>query len=376
MISHNSAAKDGGEFNPSSVLRCPNDGSILIEKGAVVTCPHCSLMYRETREGVVDFVRDSTYYWGEIPREQMEAVLEHARNHGIDAAIDDYLGVHVDAAYRESLREPTRVDWRILLGMTAEHTVLDVGSGWGRLGFALAPWIRHLYSLEYVSQRLEFQRIMREQRGCRNITLLHGSFLDLPFQANSLDWIIFNGVLEWVGLAGTADPRRMQLDVLRRSFEIARPGGHVVVAIENRWGINTFFGEIDHSGLPYTNLMPRRMANWWVRRHAAKYRNDATNPGYRTYTYGLNGYQKLMREAGASDVTVYALLPHYNIPRAVIPLVPQRCSAAQQTYALEEIWQRASPAAALARMAVRALVRIGVMPHVYPHYLIVGSKPC
>jgi len=376
MISKTSAAPRGGDPIPAAALRCLHDNAALQDDGESIRCPRCGLIYRDSRAGVVDFVRDSAYYWGEIPREQMEAVLDYARKHGIDAAIDDYLGVHIDAAYRESLREPTRVDWRLLLGMTSEHTVLDVGSGWGRLGFALAPWIRHLYSLEYVSQRLEFQRIMREQRGMTNVTLLHGNFLDLPFQPDSLDWVIFNGVLEWVGLAGTADPRDMQLDALRQSFRIAKPGGHVAVAIENRWGINTFFGELDHSGLPYTNLMPRRMANWWVKRHAAKYRNDSSNPGYRTYTYGLNGYQQLMRDAGAVDITVHALLPHYNVPRAVIPLAPVRCSSAQQIYALDEIWQRASPVAALARLGVRALVRTGIMPHIYPHYLIVGRKPC
>lgn len=376
MTLKHSAAAVGGDFFPAAALRCLHDDAELQDDGDTLRCPNCALVYRQGRDGVVDFVRDSDYYWGEIPREKMEAVLEYARQHGIDAAIDDYLGVHVDVAYRDSLREPTRIDWRLLLGITSAHTVLDVGSGWGRLGLALAPWIRHLYSLEYVSQRLEFQRIAREQLGLANVTLLHGSFLDLPFQPGSLDWVIFNGVLEWVGLAGRDDPRDMQVDALRQSFRIVKPGGHVAVAIENRWGINTFFGELDHSGLPYTNLMPRRMADWWVKRHAAKYRNDSSNPGYRTYTYGLNGYQELMREAGASEVAVYALLPHYNIPRAVIPLAPRRCSSAQQDYALDEIWQRASPAAALARLGVRALVRAGIMPHIYPHYLIVGRKPC
>lgn len=357
-------------------LLCPHDGVGLRDDGQQVRCPACDTVYRDDRHGVVDFIRDSAYYWGEIAQEKMEAVLAYARQHGFNAAIDDFLGVHVDASYRNSLREPTRVDWRLLLGMTRDHSVLDVGSGWGRLGFALAPWVRHLYSLEYVPQRLEFQRIMREQRGDRNITLVHGTFLQLPFAANSLDWVMFNGVLEWVGLAGVENPRDMQVDVLRRSFDIVRPGGHVAVAIENRWGINTFFGEVDHSGLPFTNLLPRRLASWVVNRHAAKYRNDASKRGYRTYTYGLNGYQQLMREAGASEVSVHALLPHYNVPRAIVPLAPRRCSDAQQEYALDEVWQRASPLAALARLGVRALVRTGVMPYIYPHYLIVGRKPC
>jgi len=376
MIDQNRDSAAAIQCDAASSLLCPQDGTRLHDDGVQVRCPACAQVYRQSPPDVIDFIRDSAYYWGEIPREKMEAVLDYARQNGFEAAIDDYLGVHVDASYRDSLREPTRVDWRLLLGMDRSSKVLDVGSGWGRLGFALAPSIKHLYSLEYVPQRLEFQRIMREQRGDQNITLVHGSFLQLPFAANALDWVVFNGVLEWVGLAGDGDPRDMQVGVLRRSFDIVRPGGYVAVAIENRWGINTFFGEIDHSGLPFTNLLPRRLASRVVNRHAAKYRNDASNRGYRTYTYGLNGYQSLMREAGAQDVSVYALMPHYNVPRSVIPLAPRRCSSAQQEYALNEVWQRASPVAALARLGVRALVRSGLMPYIYPHYLIVGRKPC
>lgn len=335
----------------------------------------CLAVYRDHPNGVLDFARESEYYWGEIRREQMEAVLEHARTYGYDAAIDDLLGKRVDPAYRESLREPTRVDWRLLLGMTSSHTVLDVGSGWGRLSFALAPWVRHVYSLEYVPQRIEFQRIMRDQRGDSNVTLIKSSFLDLPFRAASLDWVMFNGVFEWIGLAGPGDPGEMQRGVLRQAFDILKPGGHVAIAIENRWGINTFFGAIDHSGLPFTNLMPRRLASWWVDRKGARLRNDTVAGGYRTYTYGLGGYESLMKQAGADRVWMYAMLPHYNVPRALIPLQPA-VPRHVQTYAIDEIWQRASVSAAIARKMIRLAVRVRWMRQIYPHLLIVGRKPC
>lgn len=361
---------------PAAVFRCPHDGAELLDEEGRLLCSTCHAQYRDHAAGIVDFMRDSQYYWGEISEDHMDAALTYARDHGFDAAIDDYLGKEVDPSYRQSLREPTRVDWRLLLGIGRDATVLDVGSGWGRLAFALAPWVKHVYSLEYVQRRLEFQRIMMEQRGDTNVTLVHGNFLQLPFAADVLDWVLFDGVLEWVGLAGEKDPRDMQVEVLRRSFEAVKPGGHVAVAIENRWGINTFLGEIDHSGLPFTNLMPRAMASWWVNRHAARFRNNASTRGYRTYTYGLGGYQALMHEAGAGDVAVYALLPHYNIPRAIVPLAPRRCSISQQEYAIDEIWQRASPLATMMRYGLRALVRVGLMPYIYPHYLVVGRKSC
>jgi SAM-dependent methyltransferase len=359
----------------SSILRCPADKENLQDNGDVLSCPACKKTFRQNADCVIDFVGDPAYYWGEIPRERMEAVLDYARQPGFDAAIDDLLGKEIDPSYRVSLREPTRVDWRLMLGMTQTDRVLDVGSGWGRLGFALAPWIGHLYSLEYIAPRLEFQRIMLEQRGDRNITLMRGSFLDLPFQPESLDWVIFNGVFEWVGLVGDREPGEMQLDVLRRAFDMLKPGGHVAIAIENRWGINTFFGAIDHSGLPFTNLMPRRMADWWVRRRNARLRNDSKDGGYRTYTYGLTGYRDLMRQAGGDQTRSYALLPHYNTPRAIIPVDPLISPAAQK-FAVDEVWQRASVPAALVRKIVGLLINARIMRHIYPHYLVVGQKPC
>jgi ubiquinone/menaquinone biosynthesis C-methylase UbiE len=359
----------------TKVLRCPSDHADLDDDGARLRCSRCSKVYRADGTALIDFVGGSDYYWGEIPQEQMERVLEHARRHGYESAIDDLLGKEIDPSYRTSLREPTRVDWRLQLGMTKKHSALDVGSGWGRLGFALAEHIGHLYSLEYVPQRLEFQKIMHEQRRSANITLMRGSFLDLPFKPASLDWVIFNGVFEWVGLAGSDDPEQMQRAVLDRAFDIVKPGGHVAIAIENRWGINTFFGAIDHSGMPYTNLMPRRIADWWVRRHEARLRNDASSQGYRTYTYGLDGYLGLMRDAGADQSKGWALLPHYNTPRAMIPVAPL-ASYAAQAYAIDEVWQRASPSATVARTLLRLLVRAGVMRYIYPHYLVVGRKPC
>jgi ubiquinone/menaquinone biosynthesis C-methylase UbiE len=363
------------DLGADDVFRCPDDDQSLVASGGALRCPGCFAVYRDRGDGILDFARKSGYYWGEIPREKMKAVLEYARTHGYDAAIDDFLGKQVDAAYRQSLREPTRIDWRLLLGMTSNDSVLDVGSGWGRLTFALAPWVRHVYSLEYIPERVEFQRIMRDQRGDSNVSLIKSSFLDLPFRASSLNWVLFNGVFEWIGVAGDGDPGEMQTSVLKRSFDILRPGGCVVIAIENRWGINTFFGATDHSGLPFTNLMPRRLASWWVDKRAARLRNDTVSSGYRTYTYGLPGYESLMKKAGADRVWAYAVLPHYNIPRAVIPLQPAVPSHVEN-YAIDESWQRASALASMARMMLHFAARVGWMRLVYPHYLIVGRKDC
>lgn len=277
-----------------------------------------------------------------IPRELMARVLEHARRHGVDSAIDDLLGEKIDRSCRINLREPTRIDWRLLLGLSHRDRVLDVGSGWGRLAFALAPFVGHVYSLEASEQHLAFQQIMLEQHGDPNITLLHGEFLELPFQSETLDWVIMNGFLHSIGRAGATSSLRMQAKVLQRAFDLLQPGAHVAIGVENRWGLHALFGQ-------------RR--------------------GDRTNTHGLDAYHRLLVRCGADEVRSFALLPHHRKPRAIIPVSPP-CPPAAQAFAIDQVWSRASPAAAFGRRLLGLCVHARVMRYVYPHYLLIGRKPC
>ena len=75
-----------------------------------------------------------------------------------------------------------------------------------------------------------------------NITPIHASVWDLPFDKSSFDCVVMNGVLEWVGeWFDDCSPREVQLKALERRRELLKPGGTLFVAIENRIGFEFLY---------------------------------------------------------------------------------------------------------------------------------------
>jgi hypothetical protein len=193
--------------------------------------------------------------------------------------------------------------------------VLAGGADEQRLAASLSPWVRKVYRLEQAQ---------------------------LP--SDVLDWVFFAGIAPASGDLA-ADPGTS----LERAFDALRPGGHLAITLENRWGLHW-------------------IADWRTRPGG----RDAPEPGARR---GLRWHRDLLRRAGADEICSYALLPSGDAPRAIIPIDPP-CPAEAQKMALDQVWQRASPAAALVRRALGTLVSSGLMHGLYPHYLLVGRKPC
>ena len=87
-------------------------------------------------------------------------------------------------------------------------------------------------------------------------------------------------------------PREAQLIFLREVKRVLANNGCLYVGIENRFGLPFFLGEKDHSGLPYTSILPRKLANFVVKKfgHAGGVYGDKSErikeqKGYYTYTY-------------------------------------------------------------------------------------------
>jgi hypothetical protein len=136
---------------------------------------------------------------------------------------------------------------------------------------------------------------------------------------------------------------------LQAAFDRLKPGGHLAMPLENPRGLHW-------------------LADW---RPAAGERDARRS----TLQMTLSGLERLMRRAGVIEIYSYALLPHHEAPRAIVPLQPP-CPSAAQMHALDQVWQRATPVAALTRKLLGVLVMIGAMRSLYPHYLVVARKPC
>jgi hypothetical protein len=224
-------------------------------------------------------------------------------------------------------RSPTRADWRLILGLSREDTVMVVGEDARELGRALAPWVKQVYgAVDNVPTS-----------DATHVVAMQGDQGPLPLTDGSLDWVIFDGRIPGGGDATT--------NVVRVRPAL-KPGGGVVLTFANRWSVGSLLQpprkEPEPDGIPCR---------------------------------GLGHALRLMATAGFSEVTCYAMLPGRRAPRTLIPLVPS-CPAAAEKFALDQAWKRASRRRAIGRQALRLLVNLRLLRFLYPHYLLVGRRPC
>ena len=240
----------------------------------------------------------------------MAKVLDIARTIGYKAALDFVVDNYPHLA--TYLLSEVRIDW-LFHCYDEGHTncCLDLGSGWGGLSFPLAKLFEEVVSLERVPARLEFQKIRAAEDDARSVRLIAGDVASLPLRENYFDLVVANGVLEWVPLLREGDQRSAQVRFLQEVKRSLKPGGCLYIGTENRFGLQFWLGARDHTSLPFTSLLPRRIADIVV----SAFLRDKGWVKYYTYTYSVSGYKALLREAGFGPVDFYWTYPSYSYPK-------------------------------------------------------------
>lgn len=115
-----------------------------------------------------------------------------------------------------------------------------------------------------------------------------------------------DGVLEWAGLYRKGkEVYPLQLDFLREAKRVLKPDGHLAVAIENRYSLESILAMRDtHTNLHFVTVLPRFLANAISKIY--------THEPYRTYLYSRSGILDLFRSAGFKSVIVLDLVSSYN----------------------------------------------------------------
>ncbi|MEP6732419.1 MAG: methyltransferase domain-containing protein [bacterium] len=311
------------------------------------------------------------FYWGEIEKADARRLVDEARDRGWKNAVSSRFE-ESDAAWI-SILDWQRASWIPLLALPLDSVVLDIGSGYGAITHALATSFREVHSVEAIAERVDFTHERLSQEGCDNVHLVQGSALQLPYPPASFDAIIVNGVLEWIGdwdLEGS--PRAAQLRFLNRLHMLLKPGGRLLVGIENRIGYPSVTGAIDHSGLPYTNLLPRPLATAALRLFANRHhRMEAPSRSYRTYTYSESGYRRLFRAAKFERTDTYWAEPGYNLPYRLVPLTAD--SVAENLVAMQteaSVGKRLS----ISARVKRALADAGLFERIVPEFVFIVRK--
>ena len=298
---------------PHKCLRC--DGPVL-RSHASMQCAACGAEW-PVRDGVPLY--SSARYFGEVSQGEMRTLIRLAAETDWRTAINTQFKEHNREQY-EYAADLNRASWIPLLPIPPDSTVLDVGSGLGALTHALALNYARVVSAEPVDERVRFTKLRLEQEGLTNVDLIQTTVDAMPFHDQTFDLIVLNGILEWVAAwhdEGT--PRDVQLEVLRKFRRMLKPGGVLLIGIENRVGFESFMGRVDHSGLSFTSVMPRWLASLYMKLRQPGFHRTLLNSslGYRTYTYSPRGYNKLLREAGFESVDQWWPRDGYNLPHVM-----------------------------------------------------------
>jgi SAM-dependent methyltransferase len=350
-------------------FQCPTCSSAVEDTGNGYRCAKCEKTYPIV-DGVPRFL-DRPIYWGELDEDEMNELVHNAEQTSWREAVE-YL-YKPNPVLHQYIADGGRARWRLVLGIDENTRVLDLGAGYGSLSVPVAKVAGQVVSVDAVPQRNKFLRIRAAQEGLDNVVVVNGDVMRPPLAPGQFDVVILNGMLEWVAVAETEGaPREVQLRFLRNVRSLLREGGKVYVGIENRFGHWAWAGGKDHSGLKYTSIMPKFMANWVVRAKAKRqsFRTDFSKDSYRTYIYSSYGFRKLLQEAGFANVGVYTPFPTYNHVNCFLSIddpTPYR-------HFIRSQFRAASLKSRLLRGVLLALIPIGIHKVWSSSYGIVGYK--
>lgn len=180
------------------------------------------------------------------------------------------------------------VEW---IPMTKKDKVLEVGSGCGAITGALSAKAGTVTSVDLSRKRSMINAY--RHRDCGNVTIHVGNFKDIePDLETDYDYICLIGVFEYgQSYIGGKTPYEDFLRILMRHLA---PGGRIVIAIENKYGLKYFAGcKEDHLGTYFSGI-----------------ENYADGGGVRTF--GRKGLEKIFAACGVKESHFYYPYPDYK----------------------------------------------------------------
>jgi len=291
-------------------FHCPHCGRPLNLENQAFLCKRCSKKF-VFKDGIPSFT-DNTYYYGGLPTEEAGHIIHMAMQNRM-SELKSHLKSRKISGRKVFLKsfEDNSADGRFLLPMDKRSMVLDLGCGFGALSVPISRVCGRIVAVDATYERIRFLDLRARREGLTNLMPVHANLLELPLGKSMFDFVLMNGVLEWVGeWLKSKNARDVQLRALKKARDLLKPDGVLYLAIENRFGLELLFRRKDHNKLYFTSYMPRKIADIVTRALKGK--------PYRTYTYGHGGYRQLMEEAGFTKISFYCPWPRYQTPRHIM----------------------------------------------------------
>ena len=226
------------------------------------------------------------YSDGDVENTLLKIVQEHDSYEEVLMQEDDWALLYHLSPMRENLLE-----W---YDFGEGKSLLEIGAGCGGITGLFCRKCDRVVAIDLSKRRSTINAY--RNKNADNLEILVGNFEDLSID-EKFDYVTLIGVLEYsIYYINSDNPF---VDMLKRAKAYLKPGGKLIVAIENKYGIKYWAGaREDHTG----NLADGLMGYQGVER---------------VRTFSREGLEALLKEAGLGSLEFYYPLPDYKLPTAV-----------------------------------------------------------
>lgn len=175
-----------------------------------------------------------------------------------------------------------------------ESSVLEIGAGCGAMTGVLCRKAGQVTCIELSKKRSMINAVRNKNYG--NLEIIVGNFEDIKID-KKFDYVTLIGVLEYApSYISGSNPFSAMLTKIRRFL---KPGGKIVIAIENKFGLKYFAGATeDHTG------------NWFDGVEEYKKAKGVK-------TFSKKELERLLQENLYNDIEFYYPMPDYKMPTMV-----------------------------------------------------------
>lgn len=179
-----------------------------------------------------------------------QRVLDIVRNASDLSSLSDELAGSGDVWEETYHLDPSRANVVRSLSLPSDSMVLEIGAGCGAITRYLGETCAVVDAVEPVGARARVAQA--RTRDLPGVKVFVGTLDDVP-AVPTYDLVVVVGVLEYVG-GGSLDDAPY-LAFLQGIHDVLKPGGQLVLAIENKLGVKYLSGAPeDHSGIPFDSV--------------------------------------------------------------------------------------------------------------------------
>lgn len=173
--------------------------------------------------------------------------------------------------------------------------VLEIGCGLGAITSVLCENCKSVVSVELSKRRATAAQLRCREIG--NLEIIVGNLNDIQFQ-KKFDYITLIGVLEYQG--SYTETENPYLDFLKKIRTLLKPGGKLLIAIENQYGLKYWCGaREDHTQVPFSGINQYKINN------------------NKTRTFSKADLDELIKQSGFKHTFFYYPMPDYKLPTVI-----------------------------------------------------------